>query len=64
MVLTSCQGTFTEILDLTPSPTPPVSPEYGQTWLDSSTNPPTIKIWNGSQWVAIAGVYAEEEETQ
>ena len=21
-------------------------------------------FWNGSQWVAIAGVYAEEEETQ
>lgn len=64
MVLTSCQGTFTEILDLTPSPTPPVSPEYGQTWLDSSTNPPTIKIWNGSQWVDSLDEAMEEVNAQ
>ena len=51
MILTSCQGSFSAILDLTPSSKPPASPEYGQAWLDSSTNPPTIKIWNGSAWV-------------
>lgn len=64
MVLTSCQGTFTEILDLTPSPTPPVSPEYGQAWLDSSMSPPKIKIWNGSQWVDSLDEAMEEVNAQ
>ena len=62
MLLTSCQETFTEIMDLTPSSTPPASPEYGQAWLDSSTNPPTIKIWNGSAWVDQLGDAVEDLE--
>ena len=62
MILTSCQGSFSAILDLTPSSTPPASPEYGQAWLDSSTKPPTIKIWNGSAWVDQLGDVVEDLE--
>lgn len=62
MILTSCQGSFSAILDLTPSSTPPASPEYGQAWLDSSTNPPKLKIWNGSAWVDQLGDAVEDLE--
>jgi hypothetical protein len=31
----------------------PSSPETGQRWLDSSTSPPTRRLYDGAQWVAV-----------
>ena len=33
----------------------PATPVAGQVWVDSSTNPSTIKVWNGTAWVPQAG---------
>lgn len=38
---------------ITRSATAPSSPVLNQTWLDSSTNPPTWKTWNGTAWVKM-----------
>lgn len=34
----------------------PSSPEQYQDWLDTSTSPPTLRIYDGSQWVAVAQI--------
>jgi CheY-specific phosphatase CheX len=33
----------------------PAAPTAGQVWVDSSTSPSTIKVWNGTAWVPQAG---------
>ena len=34
----------------------PSSPEQYQDWLDTSTSPPTLRIYDGSQWVAVGQI--------
>ena len=42
--------------------TPPIGPTLGQTWTDTSTTPPTLKVWDGTKWVAVGAApkYATE----
>jgi hypothetical protein len=35
---------------------PPSSPEPYQDWLDTSTSPPTLRIYDGAEWVAVAQI--------
>jgi hypothetical protein len=37
------------------SSTAPAAPVTGQVWVDSSTSPSTIKVWNGTAWIPQAG---------
>ena len=37
------------------SSTAPAAPTAGQVWVDSSTSPSTIKVWNGTTWVSQVG---------
>lgn len=37
---------------VTPCPAgPPPGPEVGQKWSDTSTTPPTLREWNGKEWI-------------
>lgn len=38
------------------SSSPPSSPEQYQDWLDTSTSPPTLRIYDGVQWVAVGQI--------
>jgi hypothetical protein len=46
-----------EISATAPNATPAGSSgnSIGEMWLDTSTSPDTLKIWNGTQWVAVQG---------
>lgn len=48
--------TIVDINDLKPSETPPENPTHGQIWLDSSVEPPVIKMWDSirKQWITIS----------
>lgn len=48
--------TIVDVNDLKPSKTPPENPIDGQIWLDSSVDPPIIKMWNSTtkQWVVVS----------
>jgi microcystin-dependent protein len=35
-------------------PTQPSAPTNGQLWMDTSTNPPVLKTWNGATWTIIS----------
>ena len=50
--------TIIDVNDLTPSNTPPENPVHGQIWVDSSVDPPVIKIWDSikKQWIVISSV--------
>jgi hypothetical protein len=37
------------------STTPPAAPQTGQLWYDTATNPFSLKVWDGSQWVPVGG---------
>ncbi len=45
------QYTIHTLNDVVTSTTAPSNPYLGQLWMDTSTNPPTEKSWNGSAWV-------------
>lgn len=34
--------------------TPPPGPRVGELWYDTSVNPPTLKVWSGSQWEPVS----------
>ena len=36
------------------SPTAPVNPINGQMWMDTTTNPPVLKVYNGATWTIIS----------
>lgn len=36
--------------------TAPAAAEFGQSWIDTSTTPNSLKIYDGTQWVAIAWI--------
>ena len=38
---------------ITVSSTAPTSPYTGQLWLDTSTTPPALKIYDGSAWIGV-----------
>ena len=41
-------------LGLTVGPTQPSAPYNGQPWMDTSTNPPVLKVWNGATFTIIS----------
>lgn len=41
-------------LGLSVGPSQPASPYNGQLWVDTSTNPPVIKVWNGATWTIVS----------
>lgn len=51
--LVSCpvEGTQTTV-----GPTPPDNPDPGDTWIDTSQTPSVTNIWDGTQWLASAGI--------
>lgn len=34
--------------------TAPSTPTNGQLWVDTSTNPPLVKVWNGATWTTVS----------
>jgi microcystin-dependent protein len=34
--------------------TTPLSPSNGQLWVDTSSNPPVLKVWNGATWTVVS----------
>ena len=34
--------------------TAPTSPSNGQLWVDTSSNPPLVKVWNGATWTIVS----------
>ena len=44
------QYTIHSLNDIVTSATAPSSPYKGQVWQDTSVSPPTMKVWNGSEW--------------
>lgn len=48
--------TIIDVNDLKPSKLPPDNPIDGQLWLDSSVDPPVIKMWDSytNSWVVVA----------
>lgn len=41
-------------LGLSVGPTQPSAPYNGQPWVDTSTNPPVLKVWNGATWTIVS----------
>lgn len=41
-------------LGLSVGPSQPLAPYNGQPWMDTSTNPPVLKCWNGAAWTIIS----------
>ena len=41
-------------LGLSVGPTQPPTPYNGQPWMDTSTNPPVLKVWNGATFTIIS----------
>ena len=42
------------LLGITTGPTQPATPSNGQMWMDTSTNPPVLKVWNGATFTIIS----------
>lgn len=42
---------------VSPSPNPPPNPNLGDLWVDTSVSPPLLKIYNGSLWQEVGGVF-------
>ena len=43
-------------LGLSVGTTAPTSPYNGQPWIDTTTNPPLVKVWNGATWTVIGAL--------
>jgi microcystin-dependent protein len=41
-------------LGLSVGSTQPLAPYNGQCWVDTSTNPPCLKVWNGATWTILS----------
>lgn len=39
----------------------PVSPSSGDMWVDSSTTPPALKVYNGSSWVQLGAAVDDSQ---
>lgn len=53
-VTASILGLALTQLGLSVGPTQPSAPYNGQPWMDTSTNPPVLKVWNGATWTVIS----------
>ena len=42
------------LLGTSVGPTAPSTPSNGQLWVDSSSSPPLVKIWNGATWTIVS----------
>jgi len=42
------------LLGASTGPSQPLAPANGQMWMDTSTNPPVLKCWNGATWTIIS----------
>jgi microcystin-dependent protein len=42
------------LLGATTGPTQPTTPANGQLWVDTSTNPPVLKVWNGATFTIVS----------
>lgn len=42
------------LLGTTVGPTQPSTPSNGQLWVDTSTNPPVLKVWNGATFTIVS----------
>ena len=54
--------TLIDVNDLRPSDTEPLNPKDGQLWLDTSTTPPTLKIYRNGQWIHLNVQIKDVEE--
>ena len=43
-------------LGVSAGPTQPLAPYTGQPWVDTSVNPPCLKLWNGATWTIASFV--------
>ena len=43
--------------------TPPNPPNAGDLWLDTSTDPSRLKVWNGTNWQLVGGAAAASSRT-
>lgn len=44
------------LLGTSVGPTQPLAPSNGQLWVDTSTNPPCVKVWNGATFTVVSFV--------
>lgn len=58
ILLCSSSISIIDINDLLVSVTKPEKPYIGQVWVDSSTDPATLYVWNGYKWVVSGAVGA------
>lgn len=42
------------LLGTSVGPTQPLAPANGQLWVDTSTNPPVLKVWNGATFTIVS----------
>lgn len=57
-------GTWTSGSSTVASPIAPGTPRVGDFWYDTSTSPATLRIWDGSSWIAvIEGAVDESGDT-
>jgi hypothetical protein len=45
------------------APTPPPNPKDGELWLDTSTDPPASRFWNGKAWETVIKVDEHRPKT-
>ena len=57
-LLCSASISIIDINDLLASTVKPINPYVGQLWIDDSTDPATLYIWNGYKWVVSGAVGA------
>lgn len=54
--------TLLDINDLRPSDIEPLNPKEGQLWLDTSVEPPTLKIYKNGKWINLNAQITDVEE--
>ena len=52
-----------DVNDLRPSDTPPDNPKEGQLWLDSSVNPPVLRVYKDGELIVLNGTEIDIEES-
>ena len=57
-LLCSASISIIDINDLLASTVKPINPYVGQLWIDDSTDPATLYVWNGYKWVVSGAVGA------
>lgn len=57
-LLASDKYTIIDVNDLLTTTEEPKTPYQGQVWVDDSTDPATIRVWNGYKWIVAGAVGA------